>query len=61
MKRVLRFVFILFLGLGNMVIKFICGDNDHADDGDCGDEGDGFGFVACSICLKTVVKDVVLY
>ncbi|KAG2316135.1 hypothetical protein Bca52824_019257 [Brassica carinata] len=44
------------MGLGNKVNKFNFGDNDLPDvDGDV--EGDGFGSVACSICLDTVVKD----
>ncbi|CAH8259458.1 unnamed protein product [Arabidopsis lyrata] len=50
------------MGLGNKGNKFNFGDNDLADegsaaDGDSRDEGDGFGSVACSICLETVVKN----
>ncbi|KAJ0249699.1 hypothetical protein HA466_0151530 [Hirschfeldia incana] len=44
------------MGLGNKVNKFNFGDNDLPDV-DGGEEGDGFGSVACSICLDTVVKD----
>ncbi|KAF3506299.1 hypothetical protein F2Q69_00003021 [Brassica cretica] len=46
------------MGLGNKVNKFNFGDNDHLpDEGGGGEEGDGFGSVACSICLDTVAKD----
>lgn len=50
------------MGLGNKVNKFSFGDNNLADegsgaDGDSRDEGDGFGSIACSICLETVAKD----
>ncbi|RID71153.1 hypothetical protein BRARA_C03108 [Brassica rapa] len=47
------------MGLGNKVNKFNFGDNDHLPDegGGGGEEGDGFGSVACSICLDTVAKD----
>ncbi|WZY83345.1 E3 ubiquitin-protein ligase RFI2-like isoform X1 [Brassica napus] len=46
------------MGLGNKVNKFNFGDNDHRpDEGGGGEEGDGFGSVACSICLDTVAKD----
>jgi hypothetical protein len=47
------------MGLGNKGNKFNFGDNDLADEasGADGDEGDGFGSVACSICLETVVKN----
>lgn len=41
-----------------MVTKIIFGDNDLGGDGDCRDELEGLDFVACLICLKTVVKEV---
>ena len=37
-KSVLRFVWILSIGLGNIVTKFIFGDNDLGGNGDCWDE-----------------------
>lgn len=52
------------MGLGNKLNKFNFGDTDLAHEGGAddggdprGDEGDGFGSVACSICLDTVAKE----